>query len=130
MDRTSPFRTLGTVYLVGAGFVALLGWALGGGSTVALLVAAFLTGTCVTGGQMSVIALATVLYPTDMRSTGVGWALGIGRLGGIAAPLIIGAALSAGIAPREVFFAMAIVLVVAGFCVLALERRVQAVRQP
>ncbi|MBV6761958.1 MULTISPECIES: MFS transporter [Rhodococcus] len=130
MDRISPFRTLGTVYLVGAGFVALLGWVLGGGSTVTLLVAAFLTGTCVTGGQMSVIALATVLYPTDMRSTGVGWALGIGRLGGIAAPLIVGAALSAGVAPREVFFAMAMILVVAGFCVLALERRVRAVPQP
>lgn len=129
MDRTNPFRTLGTVYLIGAGFVALLGWVLGGG-TAALLVAAFLTGTCVTGGQMSVIALATVVYPIDMRSTGVGWALGIGRLGGIAAPMIVGAALSAGVAPGEVFFAMAMILVAASFSVLVLERRVRTVPQP
>ncbi|MFC9556784.1 MFS transporter [Rhodococcus sp. NPDC056960] len=128
MDRISPFRTLGVVYLVGAVFVALLGWVLGGASTGVLLVDAFLTGTCVTGGQMSVIALAAVLYPTDMRPTGVGWALGIGRLGGIAAPLIVGSALGAGIAPREVFFALAIILVVAGLCVLALERRVRTQR--
>ena len=73
MDRTSPFRTLGVVYLLGLGFVALFGLVIGGGNTWALLGSAFLTGTCVTGGQMSVIALATVLYPPDMRSTGVGW---------------------------------------------------------
>lgn len=63
MDKTNPFRTLGIVYLGGAAFVAALGWVIGGGSTWALLGTAFLTGTCVTGGQMSVIALATVLYP-------------------------------------------------------------------
>ncbi|MFC9841309.1 MFS transporter [Rhodococcus sp. NPDC127530] len=129
MDRTSPFRTLGVVYLVGAGFVALLGWVIGGGSTWLLLGAAFLTGTCVTGGQMSVIALATVLYPTSMRSTGVGWALGMGRLGGIAGPVIVGAALGAGVAPREVFFAIAMILIGASICVLALERRVRSQRR-
>ncbi|MFV9460036.1 MFS transporter [Rhodococcus sp. NM-2] len=128
MDRTSPFRTLGVVYLLGSGFVALFGLVIGGGNTWALLGSAFLTGTCVTGGQMSVIALATVLYPPDMRSTGVGWALGVGRLGGIAGPLVVGVALGAGAAPREAFFAMATILVVASICVLALERRVRSQR--
>ena len=126
MDKTNPFRTLGIVYLGGAAFVAALGWVIGGGSTWALLGTAFLTGTCVTGGQMSVIALATVLYPPGMRSTGVGWALGIGRLGGIAGPLIVGSALGAGFLPRDVFFALAVVLVVASISVLMLERRSRA----
>lgn len=99
MDRVSPFRTLGAVYVLGAVFVGLLGLVVGDGP-VLLLTVAFLSGACVTGGQMSVIALATVLYPPKMRSTGVGWALGIGRLGGIASPLLVGAALGAGIAAR------------------------------
>jgi hypothetical protein len=38
---------------------------------------------CVAGAQKSVNALAVMFYPTSVRSTGVGWALGIGRLGAI-----------------------------------------------
>lgn len=87
-----------------------------------LLVTAFFTGACVTGGQMSVIALATVLYPPHMRSAGVGWALGMGRLGGVAGPLLVGIALGGGIAPQQVFLVMAGALVIAGVSVLALGR--------
>ncbi len=36
------------------------------------------------------------LYPTAMRGTATGWATGIGRLGGVAAPLIIGWVVQAG----------------------------------
>ncbi|MDQ0863818.1 AAHS family 4-hydroxybenzoate transporter-like MFS transporter [Arthrobacter globiformis] len=121
MDRISPFGTLGTVYLLGAVFVVALGAVLGAGTEM-LLVTAFFTGACVTGGQMSVIALATVLYPPHMRSAGVGWALGMGRLGGIAGPLLVGVALGGGIAPQQVFLVMAGALVVAGVSVLILGR--------
>jgi AAHS family 4-hydroxybenzoate transporter-like MFS transporter len=121
MDRISPFGTLGTVYLLGAVFVVALGAVLGAGTEM-LLVTAFFTGACVTGGQMSVIALATVLYPPHMRSAGVGWALGMGRLGGIAGPLLVGVALGGGIAPQQVFLVMAGALVLAGVSVLILGR--------
>lgn len=121
MDRISPFGTLGTVYLLGAGFVVALGTVLGAGTEI-LLVTAFFTGACVTGGQMSVTALAAVLYPPHMRSTGVGWALGVGRLGGVAGPLLVGVALGDGIAPQQVFLVMAGSLVIAGASVLVLGR--------
>jgi AAHS family 4-hydroxybenzoate transporter-like MFS transporter len=121
MDRISPFGTLGTVYLLGAVSVVALGAVLGAGTEM-LLVTAFFTGACVTGGQMSVIALATVLYPPHMRSAGVGWALGMGRLGGIAGPLLVGVALGGGIAPQQVFLVMAGALVIAGVSVLVLGR--------
>ncbi|MET3935639.1 MFS transporter [Arthrobacter sp. OAP107] len=121
MDRISPFGTLGTVYLLGAVFVVALGAVLGAGTEM-LLVTAFLTGACVTGGQMSVIALATVLYPPHMRSAGVGWALGVGRLGGIAGPLLVGVALGGGIAPQQVFLVMAGALMIAAVSVLILGR--------
>ncbi|MDQ1057403.1 AAHS family 4-hydroxybenzoate transporter-like MFS transporter [Arthrobacter globiformis] len=121
MDRINPFGTLGAVYLLGAVFVVALGAVLGAGAEM-LLVTAFFTGACVTGGQMSVIALATVLYPPHMRSAGVGWALGMGRLGGIAGPLLVGVALGGGIAPQQVFLVMAGALVIAGVSVLVLGR--------
>ena len=51
-----------------------------------LLIVATVAGFCLIGGQTGVNALASTFYPTFIRSTGVGWALGIGRIGSIAGP--------------------------------------------
>jgi len=99
-----------------------------GGSTWMLLVAAFLSGTCVTGGQMSIVALAALIYPPGLRSTGVGWALGIGRVGGIVGPILVGLAIGAGVGPSVVFMVIAAVLVAAGASVLVLGRQSTAER--
>ncbi len=68
--------------------IALLGspWVL----TVvpALIVVAMVAGWCVVGGQPGLNTLAATYYPTDMRSTGIGWGLGWGRAGAIVGPLI------------------------------------------
>jgi AAHS family 4-hydroxybenzoate transporter-like MFS transporter len=119
MDRRGPFGTLGLVYLLGAVFVSALAFVVTGSSGL-LLVVAFLTGACITGGQMSVIALATVLYPPRMRPTGVGWALGIGRVGGIVGPLLVGVALGSGATARAVFLVTGVVLLVAAAAIFAL----------
>ena len=121
MDRISPFLTLGAVYVLGAVFVAILGMSLDG-STGVLLVAAFLAGACVTGGQMSIVAVAALIYPVGLRSTGVGWALGIGRVGGIVGPILVGIALGAGIGPEAVFVVISVVLIVAGASMFLLGR--------
>jgi len=47
-------------------------------------------------------------YPTVMRSTGVGWALGVGRVGAIVGPLIGGVMLGMAWTPRQIFLAGAI----------------------
>ena len=126
MDRINPFVTLGVVYVVGSIFVAILGLSLEG-STWMLLATAFLAGTCVTGGQMSIVAVASLIYPARLRSTGVGWALGIGRVGGIVGPILVGAALGGGVAPVTVFLVISLVLVAAGLSMFALDRRSRAV---
>jgi AAHS family 4-hydroxybenzoate transporter-like MFS transporter len=38
----------------------------------------FCAGSCIVGGQIAANALAATFYPTLVRATGVGWALGIG----------------------------------------------------
>jgi AAHS family 4-hydroxybenzoate transporter-like MFS transporter len=54
------------------------------------VIAATVAGFCLIGGQTGVNALASTFYPTFIRSTGVGWALGIGRIGSIAGPAVGG----------------------------------------
>jgi AAHS family 4-hydroxybenzoate transporter-like MFS transporter len=41
-------------------------------------------------GSSGLIALSAITYPIAIRSTGVGWATGIGRLGSVAGPLAVG----------------------------------------
>ena len=46
------------------------------------------------GGQIAANALAAAFYPTSVRATGVGWALGMGRVGSIVGPLVGGVLLA------------------------------------
>jgi AAHS family 4-hydroxybenzoate transporter-like MFS transporter len=122
MDRLGAYGTLGILYLVGFLFVALTGVAFTQPLWI-LLTANFLAGCCISGGQKSLIALAAVFYPASMRSTGVGWALGVGRVGGIVGPIVVGAALSMNWSPSGVFYAMSVPMLAAGLAVLLLGRR-------
>jgi AAHS family 4-hydroxybenzoate transporter-like MFS transporter len=127
MDRLGAYGTVATVYVLGFVFVGLTRLALvGPGGAVPLwlmLAATFAAGCCVSGGQKSVIALAAVFYPTSVSSGGVGWALGIGRIGGIVGPLAVAAALAAHWSTHSVFFVLAVPMAVAGAAVLVMGRR-------
>jgi hypothetical protein len=57
----------------------------------------------IVGSQTGANASVGKLYPARMRTSGIGWALGIGRLGGIAAPALGGYLLLIGLPPREIF---------------------------
>src|SRR6185437_13981589 len=63
----------------------------------------FFSGMTIIGSQTGANATAGALYPARMRTSGIGWALGIGRLGGIAAPMLGGWLLSIGLPPRQIF---------------------------
>lgn len=51
-------------------------------------VTVFLAGAAMTGAQGALNSFVATVYPTRIRATGVGWAFGVGRLAGIASPLI------------------------------------------
>ena len=101
IDRHGPERALALHYAAGIvfiGAIALLQM------PYALLVGAiFFAGMTTTGSQTGANATAGKLYPARMRTSGIGWALGVGRLGGIAAPALGGYLLSIGLPPREIF---------------------------
>ncbi|MGY3607541.1 MULTISPECIES: MFS transporter [unclassified Bradyrhizobium] len=119
MDRIGPYGSLGTVYLAGVLFVLSFGYSIDKPSWI-MIVAGFCAGFCVSGGQKSVIALAAIYYPTAIRSTGVGWALGIGRLGGIGGPLLIGALLAYHLSPQHILYVAGIPMLLAGLLILLL----------
>jgi MFS family permease len=83
-------RKTGLVY--GYVLAAITVWLLGllTGSPVALYLVIAAAGFFVTGSQSAQHAVAGEIYPTFARSTGVGWALTIGRFGAVCGPLLGG----------------------------------------
>src|SRR5258705_3435827 len=104
IDRFS-FRALALVYFVAVFAVGAIGQL--GHSVVFVTMAIFAAGFCIVGGQIAANALAATFFPTSVRATGVGWALGIGRVGSIVGPLVGGALLIAKWSPGSVFMAAA-----------------------
>ncbi|MGP4014764.1 MFS transporter [Saccharopolyspora sp. 5N708] len=122
MDRLGAYGSLGILYLAGTVFLVIMALAFNSPLWV-LLLSAFLIGCSVSGGQKSLIALAAMFYPAAVRSTGVGWALGIGRVGGIIGPLVVGAAWTAGWSASALFYAQAVPMLISAIIVLYLGHR-------
>jgi AAHS family 4-hydroxybenzoate transporter-like MFS transporter len=120
LARTRPsFGLLAGVFAWAAVWIFLTGVA---GSAVPLLIAAMLaTGIGVVGGQNLSHALASQFYTTGIRATGVGWALGIGRIGSIVGPIIGGYLLARGGGARHVLWAAAIPAVIAALAAAAIS---------
>jgi AAHS family 4-hydroxybenzoate transporter-like MFS transporter len=94
LSQFGPVRTLVPAFIAGAACTAALGYAttsVAGSATFVGLVGLFLG--MGTGGA---IALAAMAYPTAIRSTGVGWAMGMGRFGQTLYPLASGSMLGWG----------------------------------
>lgn len=72
------------------GGALMLGFGLAPADLIALLCLAFLIGAFVDGGFAGLYSVAARLYPTEIRTTGVGWAIGAGRFGGVAGPYVGG----------------------------------------
>jgi AAHS family 4-hydroxybenzoate transporter-like MFS transporter len=88
INRFGFTRVLGACFVIASACVALIG-------TVAamlptLIATVVIAGFCIVGGQPALNALAGTYYPTALRSTGIGWSLGIGRVGSVIGPVIGG----------------------------------------
>jgi MFS transporter, AAHS family, 4-hydroxybenzoate transporter len=128
LDATAPFRTLGLVYLTAGVCVVLIGAV---GTSVPLLFAmAFAAGVCILGGQLGANAISAFVYPTSARATGVGWALGVGRIGSIVGPVIGGWLLSLEWEPQSLFAVAALPAAIAGATAFALHRLWPGVHPP
>ncbi len=66
------------------------------------MIVTFVLGITVQGAQAGINAASASFYPTSMRATGVGWALGVGRIGSIIGPVFGGVLLSMGWSPQQI----------------------------
>lgn len=93
MDRIGRHRTVAGMYLgIAVALAALVGAS--GGTSMAW--GGLLAGLFLVGGQSVLYALASSIYPTEVRGTGVGAAVAVGRMGSILGPLIAGQLLAIG----------------------------------
>lgn len=112
-------RVLSVFMLITAGLLVLF---VGSGSSIAaalglgLLIGLFSNG-CVAG----LYALSPVVYDASVRATGVGWGIGIGRIGAILSPIVAGFLLDGGWQPLHLYGVFASVFVVAAGCLLLLK---------
>jgi len=119
IDRFS-FRALALLYFIAVFAVGAIGQL---GHSVALVtMAIFVAGFCIVGGQIAANALAAGFYPTSVRASGVGWALGIGRVGSIIGPLVGGALMTMKWSTGAVFVAAAAAALCAALAAFSLSR--------
>lgn len=95
-------------------------------ATTAIVVAfgiGALIGVFINGCIAGLYALTPTVYPSAIRATGVGWAIGIGRIGAITSPIAAGALLDRGWSPGQLYLAVVVALVLAAVVVLAMRLR-------
>jgi MFS transporter, AAHS family, 4-hydroxybenzoate transporter len=119
MDRLGALVFLIGEFLVSTIFIGSLAFA---ASLPLILAVTFILGFTIQGAQAGLNALVASFYPTAIRSTGVGWALGIGRVGSIVGPVLGGVMLSAGWRPRQIFLTGAIPALCAVVALIATSR--------
>ena len=97
--------------LFGIGAPVLVGIALAGEAPALVMVLMFLAGFCLLGLQFGNIACETMIYPTAIRSWGVGSCFAVGRLGSALGPLIGGVLIGMQLTPQSLFLIAAVPLV-------------------
>lgn len=117
MDRVNPYWLIAGFFVVDAIALYFMGKMPFG--TGAFLVAMIAWQYTQIGGQTGINTLATLGYPPEMRSSGIGWAGGWGRISGIVIPAWAGAAALEMLMPLETVMALVAVpaLVIAGLIV-------------
>ncbi|MCA1324941.1 MFS transporter [Herbaspirillum sp. alder98] len=111
---------LGTCFVTACVAIALIGKV--AAVPVLLFIAVVVAGFCVVGGQPAVNALAGTYYPTTLRSTGIGWALGIGRIGSVVGPVIGGQLIAMQWSNSSLFIAAAVPALISALTVARLHR--------
>lgn len=120
VDRFGPFLPVAVALAVGALSIVLLGR--GDWGQEAILAFSFVTGCFVLGGQLNIPAMAARLFPTRVRGAGVGWTMGMGRLGSIAGPTVGGALLGTELGWQSLFAMVAAPAVASAVCIAAADR--------
>ena len=113
-DKFNIKYVLVAFYVVGAASLTTLAFTK---STELLFVVVFVVGASTLGTQLLAYAYAGDFYSPATRATGVGFASGIGRIGAIVAPVLIGWLVSMSLPLEQNFMAIALAGVIGALAV-------------
>lgn len=119
-DRVGSRIVVGSMFFGAAASILLLMFRF---PTPVLLALVAVAGACTIGTQTLLTAFIGGFYPERLRAAGLGWALGIGRIGAIAGPLYGGLILSTGWGFQANFLAFALPAVLAAVLVMLIRGR-------
>lgn len=86
--------------------------------SVMVLILFGLIGFGIQGGFVGMYSVAAKLYPTQIRTTGVGWAVGLGRVGAVVGPIVGGLLIGMGLTMTTNFIIFAIPTIISGIAIL------------
>ena len=114
-NRFGLTRIIAVFAVLGGIFSIIYGTADVGVALVLVLV--FLLMFFVQGAFTGLYAVGARIYPTEIRTTGIGWAIGAGRLGAIFGPIVAGLVLGAGVSIGWTFAIFALPMLLAAIFV-------------
>lgn len=118
-ERFGLHRLIVWFFLMGA--LSMVAFALIEASVALLLVMAFAIGFFTVGGMIGLYSVAAAQYPTTLRTTGLGWGIGIGRIGAIMGPNVAGVLMDIGWEQADYFLLLAVPLIFAMLSTNALK---------
>lgn len=122
-------RIISVAFVIGGLTAAGLGTMLLAAGTVPpslVWVSLLLIGITVMGGFTNLYTVALTIYPAQIRSTGLGWAAGLGRGGAVLSPAVAGLLIGAGVSMPALSLYFALPIIVAAGCALVVSMREMA----
>jgi len=101
-------------YLLTASAVGMVVFAMAPNQLTLLMTLILLIGILQQGGFTGLYGTAAKIYPTEIRSTGIGWAIGLGRTGAVAGPAVAGYLIAAGFDMSANFYFFAVPIAIGG----------------
>ena len=120
-DRFHLKPVITSMFVIGAAALILLGF---NSPQIVLYSLIALAGAATIGSQILLYTFVAQFYPTTVRSTGMGWASCIGRIGAIIGPVLTGALLTFELPHQMNFLAIAIPGVIAAFAIFLVNLKV------
>jgi len=122
MDMFGRYTVLIPAFVLAALVTGILGFSTATFTILAVVItlSGFFAGASQTGG----IALAAVVYPVAIRSTGVGWAMAIGRLGAVVGPILGGIFLTWHWPVHQIIMCIAAPALLGAICVALIKQQI------
>lgn len=119
-DRFGPKVILAIFFLGASISLTLLGFI---DNLLVMYILVAIAGATTIGTQIIMNAYISQYYPVEMRSSGLGWALGVGRLGAIAGPMIGGLLMTISLPFYQNFMVFAVPGVIAFIMVILVQEK-------